>query len=206
MAVTISIVIACSNAYAHHLDGYMQAVRKLNRQPDEIVLVTDTIKPDFDCVVVRTENTFQFGEWFNLGFEAASSDWIVWPGADDRLRQHALDQIDASLSDVIAFGLQYSTGQIWIPALVNAQTILQVQENQIPCGSAVRKRFWEATPFQPDLFPFEDWAFWVGCAHNGARFTSTMTIDVDYSYGNDHFVPSLEPTRTQIEQWSKGLA
>lgn len=205
MAVKISLVIACSQQYAHHLDGYMQAVQQLNRQPDEIVLVTDTVKPSFECVVIRTEAEFQFGEWFNLGFAAATGDWVVWPGADDRLRPHALDHIDASLADVIAYGLQYSTGKIWIPAVTDAHNILQVQQNLITCGSPVRKRLWEQTPFQPELFPFEDWAFWVGCAHNNARFTSTLTIDVDYAYGDDHFIPPLEPTRSLIMQWSKGL-
>jgi hypothetical protein len=206
MAVSISLVIACSQQYAHHLDGYMQAVEKLNTQPDEIVLVTDTIKPDFECVRVQAQSKFLFGEWFNLGFDAASSDWVVWPGVDDRLRAHALDQLRVITADVYAFGLQYTTGQIWIPSNITNEAILQVDENKVTCGSPVKRSLWEQTPFQTQLTPFEDWAFWVGCAHNKARFMSSLTLDVDYAYGNDHTIPPSEPTRSLIMQWSKGLS
>lgn len=206
MAVTISIVIACSQQYAHHLDDYMNAVAQLDRQPDEIVLVTDKVQPTFNCVRVQAPDRWNLGEWYNLGFDAASSDWIVWTGADDRLRPHALNTIDTTNADVIAFGLHYTTGQTWMPANIRNADILKVQHNLVTCGSPVRKQLWQATAFEPDLAPFEDWAFWVGCAHNNAQFTSTRTLDVDYTYGSDHIAPAEEPTRTRIQQWLKGLS
>jgi hypothetical protein len=201
----ISLVIACSELYSHNLSSFMQSISDLHRKPDEIVLVTDSVKPEFDCTIVADAGEWVLGNWYNLGFEAATQEWIVWTGVDDRLRPHALDSIDNSLADVIPFGLHYSTGQIWIPSNVSAESILRISDNLVPCGSPVRKRFWELQPFVPELYPFDDWAFWVGCAHNGAKFMPTFTIDVDYDYGIGHINPPMEPHRTNIIEWAKGL-
>ena len=54
----------------------------------------------------------------------------------------------------------------------------------------------------PEFGPLADWAFWVGLAAKGARFTSTGRIDVDYAYAG-HVNPAAEPWRTQIHEWSR---
>lgn len=183
----------------------MQAVNALTVKPDEIVLVTDGVVPNFHCTLVSTDKPWNLGDWYNLGFAVASGDWVVWTGADDRLRPHALDQVPTCQADVLALGLQYNTGQRWLPQQVTADQVLQVSQNLVPCGSPVRRSLWQGIPFQPQLYPFDDWAFWVGCAAQGATFATTHTIDVDYDYGPGHIDPPLEPTRTQIAEWAKGL-
>lgn len=203
--MSISLVLCCSKQYEHHLDGYMAAVAQLHRQPDEVIVVTDNAVPAFDCTLIRTTKPWVLGDWYNLGFAAATCDWVVWTGADDRLMPHALDQVDACDADVLAFGLQYSTGQRWMPFAPTAEQVLRVEENLVPCGSPVRRELWQEMPFHSEFYPFDDWAFWVGCAAQGATFATTHTLDVDYDYGPGHINPPLEPTRTQIAKWAKGL-
>lgn len=199
--MNVSLVIACSQQYEHHLYGYVESVRNLNRQPDEIVVVTDNAVPDFDCTLVRVNEPWNLGAWYNKGFAAASGDWIVWTGADDRFKPHALDKIDACQSDVLMFGLDYSTGQKWTPGAVTAEQVLKVASNLVPCGSPVRRELWEGINFNPDLYPFDDWGFWVGCAFQGATFEPTNTLDIDYAHGPEHLNPPLEPTRSKIVHW-----
>jgi len=203
--MSISLVVCCSKKYEHHLPGYMEAVDALTTKPDEVVLVTDGVVPDFDCTLINTDQGWNLGNWYNLGFAAATADWVVWTGVDDRLRPHALEQVRTCQADVLAFGLQYTTRQKWLPLTVTAEQVLQVKENLVPCGSPVRRSLWQGIPFQPQLYPFDDWAFWVGCAAQGAIFTTTNTIDVDYDYGPGHINPPIEPTRTHIAEWAKGL-
>lgn len=203
--MTISLVVACSLAYEHHLDGYLAAVDVLSVRPDEIVVVSDGVKPIIDCTLVTTDEAWNLGHWYNLGFTAATSEWVVWTGVDDRLRPTALDQVANCRADVLAFGLQYTTGQRWMPGAPTADQVLAVDENLIPCGSPVRRDLWQGVPFQPEFYPLDDWAFWVGCAAQGAQFATTHVIDVDYDYGPDHINPPKEPTRTRIAEWAKGL-
>ena len=203
--MTVSLVVACSKAYEHHLPGYMESVSALNRPPDEIVLVTDEVVPSFDCTWVRTDEPWNLGAWYNRGFDSASGDWIVWTGADDRFRPHALDKIDDCDADVLMFGLQYTTGQTWQPSNVSAAEVLRVQNNLVTCGSPARKHLWETIPFQPQLYPFDDWAFWVGCAYQDATFEPTLTLDIDYDYGPNHLNPPMEPHRTHSREWLESL-
>lgn len=201
----ISLVIACSAAYRHHLDGYLQAVHELDRAPDEIVLVTDSVSSSVEYKRVLVDTQWNLGAWYNAGVAASSGDWVVWTGADDRFMSHALNSLDDCKSDVYAFGLQYTTGQVWLPQNLTAQRILEVRENLVPCGSPFRRHLWEQVPFQPQFFPLDDWAFWVGCAAIGATFECSPNLDVLYEYGPSHINPPMEPTRTHIAQWVREL-
>lgn len=198
-------MIACSQQYEHHLSGFLASVETLNRKPDEIVLVTDNVTPTFDCTLVRMNEPWNLATWYNKGFKAASGDWVVWTGSDDRFKPHALDGLDDCGAEVFMFGMDYSTGQKWTPGHVTAQDILKVSSNLVPCGSPVRRHLWENIPFIPDLYPFDDWGFWVGCAYQGATFTPTQRLDIDYTHGPDHLNPPLEPTRSKIVEWLRSL-
>jgi glycosyltransferase involved in cell wall biosynthesis len=207
---TIGIVTTC-HTYTSFLPGWCGSVHNLNTAPDRVVVActdpatTGSAMTLDDYELVQVAEPFGLGKYLNAAIEKCDTDWIVWIGADDRYRMHALDGLRFSQADVVAMGMQFSQGGYWHPTEVSPSAVLAVNENFIPCGSAFRRSLWQQIPFQPHLAPFEDWALWVGFAHLGARFASTGRIDFDYGQHPDQIVPDMEPTRSRIAEWAKGL-
>lgn len=204
--MTIAVVVAASDAYAHHLPAWAESVRNLNTPPDEIVVAAESL-PDLDLpswtYVPLDLSTLSFARLWNPAIAAASTDWVAWCGVDDTYRPHALDGIERDDADVVAFGLQYDTGQQWLPTVTNAD-VRRVDANQVPCGSPFRRDLWRRMPIPDQFGPLGDWGFWVGLAFIGARFASTGRIDVDYAYAG-HVNPPIEPTRTHMRDWAQSL-
>jgi hypothetical protein len=206
-------VVTTVHTYTHFLDQWAAGVRGLQEQPDRIVIAAtdpEQVRKHLDgklphYTVVQANEPFGLGKYLNTAIDSCRTDLIVWAGVDDRYRPQALNGLRFIDADVIGMGMRYVSGREWIPSEPTAAQVLQVQENLLPCGSAFQRKFWAARPFQPDLAPFEDWALWVGFAALGARFASTKRIDFDYNQHADQIVPPLEPTRTRIAEWAKGL-
>jgi len=201
---TLGVVSIC-HGYPEKIDGWLESVRALNRKPDQIVLVLaqsiETSHLDLTGVkVVKWAGEFEFSNMMNLAFENCSTDWVSWVGVDDSYRPHALDKINDCKADVLALGFAYDTGQIWTPANVNAEQILSLNANMIPCGSPVRKWLWESQPFEQRIAPFDDWCFWIGTALSGAHYDCTLNIDVDYEYAG-HWKPSDSEARATVTQY-----
>ena len=205
MAVTVGMVICCSSLYWDFLPAHMESVKGLNRQPDQITIVTDHTEQLDNYNVVRKDLPWNLGDWYNAGIAATETDWIVWSGVDDKYRPTALDGIDTCTADVLGFGLRYSGGMNWIPGNPEPARILQLETNLITCGSPFRRKLWEGIPFEPSLAPVEDWGFWVGCARQDARVVSTGEIDIDYSHGPDSLIPDLNISRERIRSWLEKL-
>lgn len=201
---TVGVVGIC-HGYPEDISGWLESVRSLNRKPDKVVLVLniEIDKSVFDLegiTVVGWFDHFAFSDMMNLAFQHCNTDWVSWIGIDDRYRPHALDQLDTCEADVLALGFQYDTGQIWTPANVTAEQILSLQANMIPCGSPVRRWLWKRNPFDQRIAPYDDWCFWVGTAVSGAKYASTLNIDVDYAYAG-HTVPSDSLARATVAQY-----
>lgn len=210
--MTVGIIATC-HTYFHFLDQWAASIRKLETQPDQVVLaVTDVEEtvhrfdnPLPNLTMVQADPPFGLGKYLNRAIQACETDWIVWAGIDDHYRPHALNGLDSTDGDVVAFGIQYSSGQRWIPTHIDAAQILTVTTNLIPSGSPFRRVLWEKEPFNVDLEPFEDWALWVGFAAAGAQFCWTDQIDYDYTLHPQQIVPPMEPTRTRIKHWAETL-
>jgi hypothetical protein len=205
--VTIGVVTVASDLYAHHLPGWAESVAALTTQPDQIVIGAQTVPvglPLGTYTYVPLPGQFEFAEWFNRVAEACDTDWIAWCGSDDRYRPHALDGIERDDADVVAFGFQYDTGQVWQPAPFTARDVLGLHSNLVPCGSPIRRSFWMTYPMSSQFGPLSDWQLWAGAAALGARFATTGRIDVDYAYAG-HVAPPDEPTRTHISDWLQSL-
>jgi len=201
---TVGVVGIC-HGYPEKINGWIESVHKLNRQPDEIVLVLwdEIVLTDLDLdgiKVVPWSGDFAYSDMMNLAVENCDTDWIAWIGVDDRYRPHALDKIDNCAADVLALGFHYDTGQIWSPAKTTAEEILSMRANMIPCGSPFRKWLWEKIPFDQSIAPFDDWVFWLGTALSNATYDSTLDLDVDYEYAG-HWVPNDSEARATISDW-----
>ena len=201
---TVGVVGIC-HGYPEKINGWIESIHKLNRQPDEIVLVLwdEIIVDDLNLdgiKVVAWSGDFAFSEMFNLGMQNCDTEWIAWIGIDDRYRPHALDKIDDCKADVLALGFEYDTGQIWSPTKTTAEEILGMHANMIPCGSPFRKWLWEKIPLDESVAPWSDWVFWLGTALSNATYDSTLDLDVDYEYAG-HWVPNDSEARTIIADW-----
>lgn len=209
---TIGVVTTC-HTYLHHLASWCGFVRNLNTAPDKVVIAATDVEAVTaitaqelpSAEVIQGAPPFGLGAYLNTAIAACETDWIAWIGADDRYRAHALDGLRFANADVVAMGMQFAQGGAWHPTPVAPSAVLGVRENFVPCGSPFRRSLWEQIPFQPDLAPFEDWALWVGFAHLGATFASSGRIDFDYGQHPDQIVPDMEPTRSRIAEWAKGL-
>lgn len=202
MAVTVGIVGVCGDYHAH-IGEWLDSVRSLNRPPDQITLLASPHESllNLDGVqVILTGEPFHFGGWLNTAISHTRTDWIAWAGLDDRYRPTALDGIDGWTADVMAFGLQYDTGQRWQHAPPDTAGILAAESCPIPCGSPFRRWLWERRPFAEHFAPFEDWALWVGFAREGARFAATGRIDIDYQYAG-HTAPPEGDIRDRLKEW-----
>jgi len=206
-------IVTTVHTYEHFLERWAAGVRGLQDKPDRIVIVAtnpDSVREKLQgkldgFTVVQGQEPFGLGKYLNTAFHHCRTDIVAWVGVDDRYRPQALNGLRFMDADVMAMGMKYANGREWIPGDITAGDVLKVQENLVPCGSAFYRKFWAARPFQPHLAPFEDWALWVGFAALGARFATTKRIDFDYSQHADQIVPPLEPTRTRIAEWAKGL-
>ena len=140
--MTIGVVTVASDLYAHHLPGWAASVAALTTQPDQIVIGAQSVPvglPLGTYTYAPLPGEFDFADWYNRVAEACDTDWICWIGSDDRYRPHALDDIERDDADVVAFGLQYDTGQVWLPGAVTAHDVLSLRANLIPCGSPIRR-------------------------------------------------------------------
>jgi hypothetical protein len=201
---TVGIVGIC-HGYPEKLNRWITSIQQLNRKPDEVVLVLwdqiDVADLNLDGIkVVSWSSDFAYSDMMNLAIKNCDTEWIAWIGVDDRYRPHALDKIDDCTADVLALGFQYDTGQLWTPAKTNADEILSMRANMIPCGSPFRKWLWEKIPFDQSIAPFDDWVFWLGTALSEATYDATFNIDVDYEYAG-HWVPNDADARATISDW-----
>ena len=109
--------------YLQFMPGWWQALEKLERKPDQIILgigpkvFEDVVSniPDWAVVhyfVLQTEN---HGAVWNQLIEHCDSEWLCVCPADDRLTPEALNDVDAAGdAELIVDSIQYlSNGFIW---------------------------------------------------------------------------------------------
>jgi hypothetical protein len=208
--VSVGLVVCAGTGYLHHLPEWWASVQALTTQPDLVVIVTDdlaaasaSVPAGASCLVTTGRTPFVFADWLNTGFAACDTDWIVWAGVDDRYYPHALDGIEGTDADVIAYGFRYTSGQTWTDGAFTGTAADAAARNPVPCGSPVRRWVWQAAPFQgfpPYHIGGEDWLFWAQAAANGARFATSGRIDVLYDYGPHHYEPDYGDVQARIRQ------
>lgn len=212
MSQTIGVVTTC-HTYDHFIPDWSASVAELNRKPDEVLIACtkpQNVIPQIDprlkgVTVISVPEPFGLGKYLNRAVQGLATDWVAWIGADDRYRPTAFDDLPLDTTDVIGFGMEWPNGTTTIPSAPTNERVLQVSDNPVLCGSLFRRSLWEVHPFNEDLFPFEDWGFWVGCAAQGARFAATGRIDFDYSTHGAQNHPPQEPTRSRIAEWLHSL-
>ena len=211
MSPTIGVITTC-HSYPDWLHSWAVSVAGLKRAPDEVVVCALDVPATVDAlgdagigraVVVQGQPEWEFGTYLNDAIAACDTDWIVWIGCDDLFLPRALSGWEDTGADVVSFGLRAIPGswELVRPAPTMAEVFAADTGNLVACGSPFRRRLWEGQPFTTDSFPFNDWAFWISCAGQGATFTATGRVDFLYRVHPAQVRIPDEPLLTQIKIW-----
>ena len=197
------VTVAYGSAYQRFLPEWAQAVAKLNTPPEQVTIICDTISAEHLDMLESTIRTCNVRVMLSLtvpehhpqilvneAIAATSTEWICKMDVDDIILPYALDKVANCQADVLMFGIVMS---VWnadgtpkiphshVPMLaqkVTAQQIAQSPHNLVFSGSPFRKTVWEKAPFRDMIY--EDWAFWIEAAKNGAQFAQTDSLDYEY--------------------------
>lgn len=189
MSIAIATV-AYGPTYLGFLPAWAQAVNALTTQPDTIIILTDdpaqarehTTGMDPHIVPITGSHKHHPHKHLTPVLRQVDADWICKMDVDDRIRPHALDHLSLSDADVVMFGIQFGPHALYAKP-VQAHHILNIPENLVFSGSPYRKWLLSEAVYRDMIY--EDWAFWIDCAKQGARFQPSGTIDYDY-IAHDH--------------------
>jgi hypothetical protein len=190
--VSIGIAtVAYGQKYRDFLPYWIWAVQCLNTQPDEILIVTDDVGDarravgDHRATIVHTEGSHKHHpqKYLDPAIRRLETDWVCKMDVDDLIRPHAFDRLATAHCDVWMFGIHYQNHDLHAPH-ITAEDILRLEANLVFSGSPYRK--WLLTEASYRDMIYEDWAFWVDCAKQNARFQPSGTIDYDYVMHTDN--------------------
>jgi hypothetical protein len=190
--VSIGLVtVVHGDTYRAFLPEWIEAAARLETAPDCYGIVTELITSDLlsmvkdmPCsgTVIRSTTTFSHHPQVlvNEAIQACDTEWICKMDVDDLLLPHAFNHLPED-ADILMFGIQVNSPQgayNLLPSDFRHQDVLDVENNLVFSGSPFRKWLWHGNPFRDMLF--EDWAFWIGCAKQQARFTASQQADYIY--------------------------
>ena len=199
---TISIVLAIwGEGYSQFLPRWFEAVETLERDYDEIVIVSDEINinavltsiKDFSKVRIRVENYEpEFANYWNRAIDLASSKWIAFCCADDYLLPEALNDIDAAdlagcnllLDHLLHKGSLQRQSAVWTEAELN-------NAFRLMGGNSITKSLWESVGGFPYGFQFADWGFALRLKKTGlVKPFQASTNRIVYDMGYDRLTMS----------------
>lgn len=192
---TVSIVLAIwGEGYSEFLPQWFKATETLEREFDEIVVVSDNKNAsavlsaitDFSKVRIRIEEHQEFGAYWNRAIDLATSKWIAFCCADDYFLPSALNAIDEAdkeeanliCDSLIHKGSNFRQSAYWEPSELN-------HTFRLMGGNTITKRLWEAAAGFPKGFQFADWGFALRMKKTGLVkpfYASTDRIVYDVGY------------------------
>jgi glycosyltransferase involved in cell wall biosynthesis len=164
---SVSIVLAIwGEGYSQFLPKWFEATQTLERNFDEIVVVTDnnnasavlSAVSDFSKVRIRVEDHEGYSAYFNRAIDLANSKWIAFCNADDYFLPQALNSIDdadAQEANLICDNLihkdtNFRQTAYWEPSELN-------HTFRLMGANPMTKRLWEAAGGFPKGVRFADW-------------------------------------------------
>lgn len=191
--VTVSLPLAIwGSGYAEFLPRWWEGVKSLQRQPDEIVIVTDAANyqaakdsiPAGYEVTLRESQASEYADYWNTAIKLTSADWFAICNVDDLFLPEALNDI----AEADRQGCNLITDRI---KDLDGGDIANSRWN----GEAIG-RAWTmvgAEPMRRDLFiaaggfpkgqRFADWALAMRAYKVGVRAFDTQTVRIIYDRG-----------------------
>lgn len=195
------VTVAVGEPYTQRLIAWADAVATLERTPDVVTVVSNRLGRD---LVTQLDDIL--GDWqlvgsarswrhhpqvlINDAIQMTDTDWICKMDADDLFLPHALNDVDdATDADVFMFGIEIQ-GRGLTFAGVQADMIVRAEQNLVFSGSPFRRWLWTDNQFRDMIY--EDWAFWIGCAKQGARFKSSGRVDYIYQLHDGQITKNID--------------
>lgn len=194
MGNSVSVVVAVWGVgYASFIPRWWDSVKRLKRQPDEIVLVAEMHDgskllevPEWvtsKVVKVKTECD-HYQQWWTVAVHSATSDYIVQMPIDDQFGAQALDFAEQTTADLIIDRVQVIQGgeweARWEPAVPDGRRFA-------PGGiSPFHKRLLPIWDRIPNDTHWNDWVWYLLLAKENPAVYRTNAIRMLHDNGREH--------------------
>ena len=195
MADSSSVVVAVwGTRYQPYIARWWESLKTLNRQPNEIVLVSDladdsnlfsTIPDWVDVPVVKVQiDSDQYNELWSAAVHAASQEWIVKLCIDDQFCPQALDFLETVEGDLVIDRCRFLQGGEWVASWDTNDT-----DNRrfAPASFSPFRRsliqFYDKIP-KPCLW--DDYVFYLLLAKANVKVYRTDNYRMIHDLGVDH--------------------
>lgn len=212
---TISVLTAVwGDRYTQFIPNWWQAVETLQRQPDEIVIITDAAnkQPAEDNTPMRLKSitrviaivepaTLEFNDYWDLAFRTCSKDWLATCCIDDIFMPaalNAIDEADQTGAEMVADSCAlHPSGSIW-HGYWNADEMYN--RMTMPGAAPMKKAMYERIGGFDRHIYWSDWAFYMKAAKAGIKVHHTDIVRITFDEGATHQTQSgrlLDPTIRQ---------
>lgn len=214
---TIGIVTTVwGSNYTKFIPKWWEAVSNLERQPDEVTVVTDSINeeairsnaPDhladvLNIVIVSNPEELDFNDFWDKAYRSCNQKWMVTCCIDDVFLPKALSAIDDADADeaelVIDGCILYPHNTVW-NGYWNPDEIYN--RITLPGNAPMTKDLYERVGgFDRDIY-WSDWAFYMKAAKAGVKVYQTDTMRITHNLGADYKTRSGVSLDSETRQWA----
>jgi len=193
--------------YGVFIPRYWEAIKSLNRQPDQIVIVyhesnltrfPDSVPAQYRSRVKLIETDQEHGsETANLSFSSADTDWIAICPLDDQVFPEAYDEL-GQIGDVeiLVGNVKLSNG---LDFMGRWDRELMKTRNTLTALSPFKKTLWERVDGWPNI-RWNDWGFWIKCHMAEARVSHSANFQALFDLGATHLTDSGQMLDENIRQ------
>ena len=198
MAETLAIHTSShAEHYGIFIPRYWEAIKRLNRQPDQIVILyhesnltgfPESVPAEYVCRVKLVETDKEHGpETVNLNIGAVDTDWLAFCGLDDQVFPEAYDELAGiGEAEILVGNVRRSDGSdfmgVWDRELLKTR-------NTLTALSPYRKALWERVGGWPDI-RWADWGFWIKCHMAGVETVQSANFQALFDVGETHLTDS----------------
>jgi hypothetical protein len=186
--------------YTRFIPAWWEAVSTLERQPDEVTFVTDSINEEairsnapshlvdaLNIVVVTNPEELDFNDFWDKAYRSCNQKWMVTCCIDDVFLPKALSAIDAAeLAEaelVIDGCILYPHNTVW-NGYWNPDDIYN--RITLPGNAPMTKELYERVGgFDREIY-WSDWAFYMKAAKAGVKVYQTDTMRITHNLGTDY--------------------
>jgi hypothetical protein len=215
LMTTIGIVTTVwGEKYTRFIPKWWEAVSTLERKPDEVTVVTDSINKEvvrshapsdlvLNLVIVDNPDDLNFNDFWDKAYRSCNQKWMVTCCIDDVFLPKALSAIDdADLHDaelVIDGCIMAPHNSVW-SGYWNPDEIFNTIT--LPGNAPMTKDLYERVGgFDRDIY-WSDWAFYMKAAKAGVKVYQTDNLRIIFDVGTQHETRSGVLLPPETRQWA----
>jgi hypothetical protein len=214
---TIGIVTTVwGDRYTRFIPNWWAAVATLERQPDEVTIVTDAINEEairanapsnlldvLNIVIVPNPEELEFNDFWDKAYRSCNQKWMVTCCIDDVFLAKALnaiDEADAAEAELVIDGcIMAPHNSIWNGYWNPAEIFNTIT---LPGNAPMTKDLYERVGgFDRDIY-WSDWAFYMKAAKAGVKVYQTDILRIVFDVGPNHETRSGVLLAPETRQWA----